>query len=125
VSETFPDNVYEPSRIARDMGVDYLDSIGKNHLFFSPVGTDAFWFNKVGVPASGVVTGQDCCKLQSDVDLFGGVLGNFEGNIPSFDGMLRRQPVPLVRQPRQQRPRGLDVHVADVRQHGDSDGHEQ
>jgi Zn-dependent M28 family amino/carboxypeptidase len=85
-SETFPDNVYEPSKIARDYGVDYLNSIGKNHLFLSPVGTDAFWFNKVGVPASGVLTGQDCCKLQSDVDLFGGQVGNFEGNIGTFDG---------------------------------------
>ena len=88
-SETFPANVYEPSKIARDMGVDYLDSIGKNHLFLSPVGTDAFWFNKVGVPASGVLTGQDCCKPQSDVDLFGGQLGNFEGNLTppnNFDG---------------------------------------
>jgi hypothetical protein len=86
VSETFPPNVYEPSKIARDYGVDYLDSIDKNHLFLSPVGTDAFWFNKVGVPASGVLTGQDCCKPQSDVDLFGGQLGNFEGNLGTFDG---------------------------------------
>jgi hypothetical protein len=86
VSTTFPANVYEPSKIARDYGVDYLDSINKNHLFLSPVGTDAFWFNMVGVPASGVLSGQDCCKPQSDVDLFGGVLGNYEGNIPSFDG---------------------------------------
>ncbi len=89
VSETFPANVYEPSKIARDFGVDYLDSIDRNHLFLSPVGTDAFWFNKVGVPASGVLTGQDCCKPQSDVDLFGGQLGNFEGNLTppnNFDG---------------------------------------
>jgi len=86
VSETFPTNVYEPSKIARDMGVDYLDSIGKNHEFLSPVGTDAFWFNKVGVPASGVLTGQDCCKSAEEVGLFGGFEGNFEGNIPSFDG---------------------------------------
>jgi hypothetical protein len=89
VSETFPPNVYEPSKIARDQGVDYLDSIGKNHVFLSPVGTDAFWFNKVGVPASGVLTGQDCCKPQSDVDLFGGKTGNFEGNLTppnDFDG---------------------------------------
>jgi hypothetical protein len=40
----------------------------------------------VGVPASGVLTGQDCCKPQSDVDLFGGQLGNFEGNLGTFDG---------------------------------------
>jgi Zn-dependent M28 family amino/carboxypeptidase len=86
VTETFPDNVYEPSKIARDMGVNYLDSIGKNHEFLSPVGTDAFKFNKAGVPASGVLTGQDCCKLPEEVDLFGGTEGNYEGNIPSFDG---------------------------------------
>src|SRR3954449_3610400 len=86
VTAKFPDNVYEPSKIARDMGVDYLDAIGKNHEFLSPVGTDAFKFNKAGVPASGVLTGQDCCKLPEEVDLFGGVEGNYEGNIPSFDG---------------------------------------
>ena len=68
------------------MGVDYLNSIGKNHEFLSPVGTDAFKFNAAGVPASGVLTGQDCCKLQEEVDLFGGTLGNYEGNLGTFDG---------------------------------------
>jgi hypothetical protein len=86
VSTTFPDNVYEPSKIARDMGVDYLDSIGKNHEFLSPVGTDAFMFNQAGIPASGVLTGQDCCKLPEEVDLFGGQLGNYEGNLGTSDG---------------------------------------
>jgi hypothetical protein len=86
VTATFPDKVYEPSKIARDMGVDYLDSIGKNHEFLSPVGTDAFSFNAAGVPASGVLTGQDCCKLPEEVDLFGGTVGNYEGNIGTFDG---------------------------------------
>jgi hypothetical protein len=33
-----------------------------------------------------VLTGQDCCKTQDEVDMFGGNLGNYEGNIPSFDG---------------------------------------
>jgi hypothetical protein len=33
-----------------------------------------------------VLTGQDCCKPASDVALFGGVEGNYEGNIPSMDG---------------------------------------
>jgi hypothetical protein len=56
------------------------------HEFLSPVGTDAFSFNAVGIPASGVLTGQDCCKTQDEVDLFGGYTGNYEGNIPSFDG---------------------------------------
>jgi hypothetical protein len=86
VSTTFPANVYEPSKIARDMGVDYLNSIGKNHEFLSPVGTDAFSFNVAGIPASGVLTGQDCCKLPEEVDLFGGTLGNYEGNLGTSDG---------------------------------------
>jgi hypothetical protein len=86
VTATFPNRVYKPSTVARDQAVDYLGSIGKNHEFLSPVGTDAFSFNAVGIPASGVLTGQDCCKSQEEVDLFGGVTGNYEGNIPSFDG---------------------------------------
>jgi hypothetical protein len=39
-----------------------------------------------GIPASGLLTGQDCCKTQQQVDLFGGSVGNFEGKVPSFDG---------------------------------------
>jgi hypothetical protein len=86
VSETFPAQVYEPSKVARDMAVRYFDSIGKNHIFFSPKGTDAEQFQLAGVPASGLLTGQDCCKTQEEVDLFGGSVGNYEGNVPSFDG---------------------------------------
>jgi hypothetical protein len=86
VSEQFPPQVYEPSKVARDLGVNYFNSIGKNHIFFSPVGTDAEQFQLAGVPASGLLTGQDCCKTQEEVDLFGGYLGNYEGNVPSFDG---------------------------------------
>jgi hypothetical protein len=86
VSTTFPSNVYEPSKVARDQAIDYFSSINRNHILFSPVGTDAFVFNQAGIPASGVLTGQDCCKTQAEVDLFGGSLGNFEGNVPSTDG---------------------------------------
>jgi hypothetical protein len=86
VSTQFPPQVYEPSKLARDMAVNYFDSIGKNHIFFSPVGTDAQQFQAAGVPASGLLTGQDCCKTQEEVDLFGGFTGNYEGNVPSFDG---------------------------------------
>jgi hypothetical protein len=86
VSSTFPNRVYKASTIARDQAVGYFDSIGKNHQFISPVGTDAFSFNAVGIPASGLLTGQDCCKTQDEVDRFGGFLGNYEGNVPSFDG---------------------------------------
>jgi hypothetical protein len=86
VSETFPQQVYQPSKVARDMAVSYFDSIGKNHIFFSPKGTDAEQFQFAGVPASGLLTGQDCCKTQEEVNLFGGYTGNYEGNVPSFDG---------------------------------------
>jgi hypothetical protein len=86
VTNTFPNRVYKASTIARDMAVQYFDSIGKNHEFLAPTGTDAINFNAVGIPASGLLTGQDCCKSQHEVDLFGGYLGNYEGNVPSFDG---------------------------------------
>ena len=86
VSSTFPNRVYKASTVARDQAIAYFNSIGKNHELFSPVGTDAISFNQVGIPASGLLTGQDCCKNQHEVDLFGGHLGNFEGNVPSFDG---------------------------------------
>ena len=83
VSSTFPNRVYKASTVARDAGIDYFNSIGKNHELFSPVGTDAISFNNVGIPASGVLTGQDCCKTQAEVDLFGGHTGNFEGVSPT------------------------------------------
>jgi hypothetical protein len=83
---TFPNRVYKASTIARDHAINYFDSIGLNHELFSPVGTDAISFNNIGIPASGLLTGQDCCKSQEEVDLFGGTVGNFEGNLGTFDG---------------------------------------
>jgi Zn-dependent M28 family amino/carboxypeptidase len=85
-STTFPPQVYQPSTVARDQAIRYFDSVGLHHKLFSPAGTDAFNFNLVGIPASGLLTGQDCCKNQDDVNLFGGSLGNFEGHLPSTDG---------------------------------------
>jgi hypothetical protein len=86
VTSTFPNRVYKASTVARDQAIGYFDSIGLNHELLSPVGTDAFSFNEAGIPASGLLTGQDCCKTQHEVDLFGGSLVNYEGNIPSTDG---------------------------------------
>ena len=117
-----PPSIWAPSAIGRDFGIDYLNSIGKNHILFSADGTDAFMFQQAGIPASGVLTGQDCCKLASDVDLFGGFEGNFEGTVPGERRGLRGQPLPLVRQPQQQRPRGADLDVEDIRQHGRAHG---
>jgi len=87
VTQKFPSRVYKASTVARDQAVDYLTNVeNKNYEFLSPVGTDAISFNQVGIPASGVLTGQDCCKTADEVKLFGGFEGNFEGNVPSFDG---------------------------------------
>ncbi len=83
---TFPNRVYKASTISRDQSIAFFDSLGLNHELFSPVGTDAFSFNAVGIPAGGLLTGQDCCKTQAEVDLFGGFVGNFEGTVPGFDG---------------------------------------
>src|SRR5215470_17548060 len=55
----FPNRVYKASMVSRDQSIAYFHSIGLNHELFSPVGTDAFSFNSVGIPASGLLTGQD------------------------------------------------------------------
>jgi Zn-dependent M28 family amino/carboxypeptidase len=86
VTQTFPNRVYKASTIARDQAINYFNSIGLNHELFSPVGTDAISFNNIGIPASGLLTGQDCCKSQDEVNLFGGFTGNFEGTVPGTDG---------------------------------------
>jgi hypothetical protein len=54
--QTSGGNVVETVRVNR--------STGLNNELFSPVGTDAFNFNAVGIPASGVLTGQDCCQTR-------------------------------------------------------------
>jgi len=84
--DSFPDKVFAPSLVARDQAIAYFDSIGKNHELWTPDGTDAYTFNAYGIPASGLATGQDCCKSQEEVNLFGGQLGNYEGNIGTSDG---------------------------------------
>ena len=81
-----PNKVYKASTVARDQIISYLSSIGKNNELFSADGTDAFVFQQAGIPASGVLTGQDCCKTAGDVALFGGQTGNFEGNLGTTDG---------------------------------------
>ncbi|MFC8501969.1 M28 family peptidase [Pedococcus sp. NPDC057267] len=78
--------IFGASAIARDHAIGYLESIRKNHVLLSADGTDAFMFQLAGIPASGLLTGQDCCKLASDVRLFGGHVGNYEGTVPGTDG---------------------------------------
>jgi Zn-dependent M28 family amino/carboxypeptidase len=86
VTSKFPNRVYKASTVSRDIAINYFDSIGLNHELLSPVGTDAFSFNEVGIPAGGLLTGQDCCKSAEEVGLFGGQTGNYEGNLGTTDG---------------------------------------
>jgi Peptidase family M28/PA domain len=86
VETTFPNRVYKASTISRDQSVAFFDAAGYNHEFLAPNGTDAFSFNVVGIPASGLLTGQDCCKTPDEVNLFGGQTGNYEGNLGTTDG---------------------------------------
>jgi hypothetical protein len=92
VPATFPNRVYKASQVSRDQSVSFFDNLGLNHELLSPNGTDAFSFNQIGVPASGLLTGQDCCKSQDEVNLFGGKVGNYDGNIGTFDGGCVDQP---------------------------------
>jgi Zn-dependent M28 family amino/carboxypeptidase len=92
VPETFPKSVYKPSTAAEQLSINYFNQAGYNHELISPNGTDAINFNRVGIPASGMLTGQDCCKTQAEVDLFGGQTGNFDGNLGTTDGGCVDQP---------------------------------
>ena len=119
---TFPNRVYKASTVARDQAIAYFDSIGLNHELFSPVGTDAFNFNAAGIPASGLLTGQDCCKTPARGRPVRRLPRQLRGQRPELRRRMRRQPVPVVRQPQQQRPERAHVHVEGVRQHGRPDG---
>jgi hypothetical protein len=84
----FPSNVIPGSKIGNEAFVDYFKSLGvfADSAPFGNDGTDSNSFALVGVPDSGILTRQDCCKAASEVALWGGFEGNYEGNIPSFDG---------------------------------------
>ena len=82
----FPPNVIPASQVGNNYFVEYFNATGQPYVDWSNDGTDSWSFSWIGVPNSGILTAQDCCKSQYEVDLFGGYLGNYEGNIPSFDG---------------------------------------
>jgi len=84
----FPPNVVPGSKVGNDAFVDFFKSFGvvTESAPFGNDGTDSNSFALVGVPDSGILTRQDCCKDSSEVAIWGGFTGNYEGNIPSFDG---------------------------------------
>jgi hypothetical protein len=84
----FPKNVVPQSKIGNDYFENDFTSIGVVSLPapFGNSGTDSNSFALIGIPDSGILTEQDCCKTQSEVDIWGGFLNNYEGTVPGNDG---------------------------------------
>jgi Peptidase family M28/PA domain len=84
----FPPNVVPQSKIGNKFFADFFKSAGvvSQSSSFGNSGTDSNSFALIGIPDSGILTRQDCCKEQSEVDIWGGFLGNYEGTVPGNDG---------------------------------------
>lgn len=65
---------------------EYFEARGLPYVVWSNDGTDSWSFSWRDIPNTGILTGQDCCKTQDLVNLFGGTLGNYEGNLGTSDG---------------------------------------
>src|SRR5579872_3808034 len=90
----FPSNVLPQSKPATQLWTNYFNSIGvvSQSAPFGNCGTDSNSFALIGIPDTGILTMQDCCKSQSEVDIWGGFLGNYEGQVPGSDGGCCDQP---------------------------------
>lgn len=84
----FPANVVPDSKRGNQYFADYFASIGvpSKPASFGNSGTDSNSFALIGIPNTGVLTEQDCCKTKTEVKLWGGSTGNYEGKVPGRDG---------------------------------------
>jgi Peptidase family M28 len=84
----FPPNVVSQSKIGNQFFENFFNSIGvvSQSASFGNDGTDSNSFALIGIPDSGILTRQDCCKEQAEVNIWGGFLGNYEGTVPGNDG---------------------------------------
>ncbi|MBA3960617.1 MAG: M28 family peptidase [Chthoniobacterales bacterium] len=84
----FPANVVPESEPGNQSFANYFASRGvpSRSAPFGNDGTDSNSFSLIGIPNTGILTQQDCCKGPQEVAIWGGFLGNYEGKIPSFDG---------------------------------------
>ncbi len=85
-ASTFPPSVLTASQLGNNYFVSYFQSAALPYQRRSNDGTDSYAFATYGVPNTGILTGQDCCKSAQDVALFGGTVGNYEGNLGTSDG---------------------------------------
>ncbi|MBV9063169.1 MAG: M28 family peptidase [Alphaproteobacteria bacterium] len=86
--DKFPPNVIPESQIGNRYFAAYFRKIGiaSRIASFGNDGTDSLSFSLAGVPNSGILTQQNCCKHDWEVRLWGGFPGNFEGKIPGYNG---------------------------------------
>jgi len=84
----FPARVIPGSAIGTQAFKDFFAGVGVpvRSATFGNDGTDSNSFSLIGIPNTGILTEQDCCKEQWEVDLWGGTLGNYEGNLGTSDG---------------------------------------
>ena len=84
----FPPNVVPESKLGNALFADFFHTGGIifRAATFGNDGTDSNAFSLVGVPNTGILTQQDCCKKRWEKRLWGGFLGNYEGDVPSFNG---------------------------------------
>jgi hypothetical protein len=78
--------VVTASQVGNNYFASYFNAAGLPFDDWNNVGTDSYSFAGVGVPNTGILTAQDCCKSAADVAKFGGFTGNYEGNVPGTDG---------------------------------------
>jgi hypothetical protein len=86
--DKFPPNVIPGSQIGNRAFLRYFRSIGipARIASFGNDGTDSLSFSFAGVPNTGILTQQNCCKHDWEVRLWGGFTGNYEGEIPGRNG---------------------------------------
>ncbi len=84
----FPPNVVPGSAVGNADFLNYFAAAGiaAAPASFGNDGTDSNSFSLIGVPNTGVLTNQDCCKGKGEVKIWGGFLGNYEGKIPGHNG---------------------------------------
>ena len=82
----FTGTVATASQVGNNYFASYFTAAAIPYDDWNNVGTDSYSFAQMGVPNSGLLTGQDCCKSSADAAKFGGSTGNYEGNVPSTDG---------------------------------------
>ena len=84
----FTPSVVPNSQIGNQYFADYFASVNvlAQNAWFGNEGTDSNSFALIGIPDTGILTMQDCCKQHWEVKIWGGFTGNYEGKVPGSNG---------------------------------------